>query len=134
MTIFDLLPYEVQEKYVLKSQHEYQIAQLNATIQTLKNSQQVVEKIVEVEKVVVKESHHQSEQVLTESQAPKPEKSKIYQTYTCKTLSSSSEYINKECEKDLKAFLDKNKEAKRFEVIGLIDREEFHLVEKLEDV
>jgi len=57
-----------------------------------------------------------------------------YNTYTCKTLDSGSISISKQCRNNLNTFLNKNKIAKKFEVIGLVDNKEFTLIKALEDV
>ena len=146
---FDALPIDIQDKYVLKSLYDYKVNQLETkNINTLKKLEEVVvkkepevvEKIIETQNnthtrmdtsvTVIPDEQNTQKQTLS-SVVMKDYKS---ETYTCKTLKSSSEYITKKCKKELIELLDNNKDAKRFEVIGLIDNQEFSLIEKLEDV
>ncbi len=147
---FDILPLYIQDKYVLKSLYDYKVNDLetkNLTIlkkleeAIVKKEPLVIEKIIAAEKAthtrmdtsieLIPKEQNIGSQTVAESTTSDSTKTK---TYTCKTLNSSSEYITKYCKKQLIKFLDENKDAKRFEVIGLIDKQEFKLVEKLEDV
>jgi hypothetical protein len=146
---FDNLPSYIQDKYVLKSLYDYKINQLETkNLATLKNLEEAVVKKEPkvVEKIIATENKThtrmdtsielipENQKIDTKIVLKSMEKNAKSETYTCKTLQSSSEYITKDCQKELLKFLDKNKDAKRFEVIGLIDNQEFKLVEKLEDV
>jgi hypothetical protein len=146
---FDSLPLYIQDKYVLKSLYDHKINELETKrMRTLKKIEEavvkkesdVLGKIIEAEEVthtrmdtniglIPKEQNIDSKRV-----SQTLINNKKTQTYTCKTLKSSSEYITKECRKTLEKFLDENKDAKRFEVIGLIDNQEFVLIDNLEDV
>jgi len=137
---FDTLSQNIQNKYVLKSLYDYKVNQLET------QNLNVLKKPAVVKRIVKKDNNRDSKMDTTLFATPVnkniheqkiqsvPIKTHKSQTYTCTTLSSSSEYITKICKKELLNFLDKNKDAKRFEVIGLIDYQEFKLIEKLEDV
>jgi len=148
-TTFDMLPQEIQNKYVLKSLYDFKINQLEAknrnTIRNLeetlaKKESKTEEKSIENENIADTNIQTNSpllpkEQTI-EKQIVSNDILKMHtsKTYTCKTLRNSSEYITQKCKKELIEFLDKNKDAKRFEVIGVIDNQEFKLLKKLEDV
>lgn len=146
---FDMLPVYIQNKYVLKSLYDYKVNQLETknfkTLKTLeeavvKKEPKVIEKIIETENnthtrmdistALIPDEQNIDNQIVPNTMV----KNRQTETYTCKTLQSSSEYITQKCKKELINFLEKNKDAKRFEVIGLIDNQEFKLIEKLEDV
>jgi len=146
---FDILPIYIQNKYVLKSLYDYKVKELDtrnlSTVKKLeeviaKNEREVAEKIIENKDDIDTKIDTNVTLIPEKQKIQKPTvsnvimKSHISKTYTCKTLRSSSEYITKKCKKELLEFLDTNKDAKRFEVIGLIDQQEFRLIEKLEDV
>lgn len=146
---FDTLPLYIQDKYVLKSLYDYKVNQLETqNLSTLKKLEEAVVKKEPkvVEKIIATQNNTHTRMDTSIALIPEDQKvddiatsdtmgkaGKTY-TYTCKTLKSSSEYITKECKKALLEFLNNNKDAKRFEVIGLIDKQEFKLIEKLEDV
>lgn len=145
---FDALPLYIQNKYVLKSLYDYKVRQLEAkNLNTLKKPEKVVVKKEPkvVEKIIKNKKNNvgmdASVRLIQKEQNSKkkivssvPMKLHATKTYTCDTLKRSSEYITKKCKKELVHFLDNNKDAKRFEVIGLIDKQEFTLIEKLKDV
>ena len=56
-----------------------------------------------------------------------------YKTYTCKDMLKSDFYISKNCNKMIHKFLDKNKNSKMFEVIGVVGSDEFKLSNKISD-
>jgi len=144
--VFDNLPTYIQDEYVLKSQYDYKINEYESEIANFTNkvkdtntTPKVVEKIIEVEKVVeVPKVDVRNTATPSHTQGVEEQKTieakEHFETYTCKTLKSGSEYISLKCKNDLKKFIEKHKDAKRFEVIGLVDKQEFKLIEKLEDV
>ncbi len=146
--VFDNLPTYIQNEYVLKSQYDYKVNEYEAEISNFTNkvkledtitTPKVVEKIIEVEKVVeVPKVDAINTAIPSRTQGVEAQKTieakEHFETYTCKTLKSGSEYITLKCKNDLKNFIEKHKDAKRFEVIGLVDKQEFKLIEKLEDV
>lgn len=122
--IFEDLDAKSQKEYVLKKLCDKKINQPVSVPNVKKEIVQpiVVEKVIEVEKIVKVKL--------------KPElldKTK-YKTYTCTSLESGSIYILQKCQDDLDSFLENNKDAKIYEVIGLVDNAEFRLIKKLEDV
>lgn len=146
---FDTLPIYIQNKYVLKSLYDYKVKELDtrnlSTVKKLeeviaKNKEEVVKKIIENKddidtKIDTKVTLIPKKQKIQEPTVSNIiSKSHTSKTYTCKTLRSSSEYITKRCKNELNRFLDSNKDATRFEVIGLIDNKEFLLIKKLQDV
>jgi len=142
---FDMLPIYIQDKYILKSLYDYKINELETkNLSSLKKLQEsIVKKDPNIMKKIIATENtthtrmDTSVVLIPEEQNidnNKIKTNKKTQTYTCKTLRSSSEYITEKCKKELINFLNKNKDAKRFEMIGLIDNQEFKLIEKLEDV
>lgn len=110
--------------------HEIEVPKVvEKKVEVPKIVEKIVEKKVEVPKIIEKK-------VEVEKIVEVPvviDKTKFI-TYTCKTLESGTKYISKKCKKDLISFLHKNKNAKLYEVIGMVDSSEFRLVKQLEDV
>jgi len=105
--------------------------------------EKIVEKIVKVEKIVEVEKIKEVEKIVTvpmnvedEVQIVKEfKKSNLtFNTYTCKNMESGGINISQKCKKELYAFLDKNKNSKLYEVIGMVDNKDFKLINKLKDV
>jgi len=58
-----------------------------------------------------------------------------FKTYTCKSFQKGSINVPASCKKALYKFLDRyKKDAKEFELIGMVDETEFKLIQSLEDV
>jgi len=158
---FDMLPSHERSRYVEYFEHSNQVTSLNKELKQLQNNKNSfstanpvvvekiieVEKIVEVEKVIEKivevETIKEVEKIVTvpinlqdEVQIVKEfKKSNLtFNTYTCKTMDSGGINISQKCKKDLKQFLDKNKNSKMFEVIGMVDNKDFKLINTLKDV
>jgi len=138
--------------------HLRQIDTLNNKIKDLKtnnksvvkNKPTTIEKIVEVEKIIkvkedckaqIKQKVGKLEQLVRLQQkailsirsgTSSIDKTK-YKTYTCKDMLKGSFYIPKSCTKMLYKFLDKNKDAKMFEVIGVVDASEFKVLTKIKE-
>lgn len=158
---FNKLPASEKSRYIDFYEHNNQIAALNKQIQQLKKDKQsttppkVIEKIVEVEKIVkvpvekiveiekvvekivevekiVKVAVPISNEIMIEKKVKKSNLS--FNTYTCKDLGSGSVKISKKCKKELYSFLDKNKKSDAFEVIGMVDNQDFKLINTLKDV
>lgn len=171
---FDMLPSYVQNDYISKLRYENKIDDMEDRISQLKSINDVqqnsgrsivvdklheieVEKVVEVEKIVVEKEILEVEKVVEKivevEKVVEVEKiievekvvEKIveipvsidktkYKTFTCKTLKNGTVYVSKQCKKNLISFLKKNNDAKMYEVIGMVDSAEFRLIKKLEDV
>ncbi|MGB5868281.1 MAG: hypothetical protein WBG69_10455 [Arcobacteraceae bacterium] len=161
---FDMLPAHIKSQYVEFYEHTQQVNTLNDQIRNLSKNRaiqttepKVIEKIVEVEKIVkvpvekivekiVKvpvEKIVEVEKVIAipvEVQSEFKEEnsldtnSKAFNTYTCKNMGEGSIKITTQCIKALHRFLDDNKDAKKFEVIGMVDDKDFKLINTLKDV
>ena len=59
---------------------------------------------------------------------------KSFNTYTCKNMISGKVKIPENCKKDLYKFLDANKKSDLFDVIGMVDKKDFDLINTLRDV
>lgn len=149
------LEYEESQKYILRDEHDTEIEKLNERITQLNSADQFreslakptvieqptfmeksvkVEQIVEVEKKVEVEKVVEVEKIVEVIKEIPPINRTKYQTYTCKSMKNSGVYIPKECKKELKRFILKNKDAREFEIIGMVDNKEFKLIKTLEDV
>jgi len=137
---FDDLPSFIKDDYVLKSTHNEKLSELNSDItrlNSIKNDSntdmrvepKIIEKIVEVEKVIEVKVNEKGE-VLPSLPIDK----KNFKTYTCKSFKTGSIKVPQNCKRALYSFLNTNKDAKMFEVIGLTDKQEFRLIRNLEDV
>lgn len=156
---FDMLPSYEKSQYIEYLIHNNKIADLNKQLQYLQNNKNtlstskpvVVEKIIEVEKIVeiekiikvpvekiveVKKIVNVRNNIEKEVEIIKEFKKSnmTFNTYTCKTMDSGTVNISKKCRNDLNKFLDKNKDSKMFEVIGMVDNKDFKLINKLKDV
>ena len=144
---FRMLPSHEKSRYIEFYEHNNKIMGLNKQIQYLQNNNAnnpepvIVEKIVEVErivkvpvgKIIEVEKVVNLEDELTIVKDIK--KSNLtFTTYTCKTMDSGSIKISKKCSKELYKFLNKNRDSKIFEVIGMVDNKDFKLINKLKDV
>ena len=123
------LPYDIQEQYIQKYSATLQINTLKDKVNKLKNKKcepKIITKIVEkpVEKIVTK---------IVE----KPILAKIdrtnYKVYRCNKMENIV-YPSKSCLKTLKKFVDTNKDAKLFEVIGVYDTQGFETLDNLKNV
>ena len=156
--VFNMLSAKEQNKYMYIDAHLRQIDTLNNKIKDLKtnnksvvkNKPTTIEKIVEVEKIIkvkedckaqIKQKVGKLEQLVRLQQkailsirsgTSSIDKTK-YKTYTCKDMLKGSFYIPKSCTKMLYKFLDKNKDAKMFEVIGVVDASEFKVLTKIKE-
>lgn len=147
---FDMLPAHLQSQYVEFYDHNQQITDLTEKIQNLESTSQtfkepkIIEKIIEVERIVKVpvEKIVEVEKIITipiEIPSTVEDESilkntKQFNTFTCKTMPEGSVKISKSCIKNLQNFLDKNKEAKKFEVIGMVDKKDFKFINTLKDV
>ena len=155
---FDMLPPYIKDKYIEYYDYSEKINELNHKLAIMKNKAndvsepKIIEKIVEVpvEKIVevpvekiVKvpvEKIVEVAKIMTVPITVQPDNDNInlketkYNTFTCKDLEEGSIVITKSCVKQLQNFLDENKDAKKFEVIGMVDNTEFKFINKLKDV
>ncbi len=109
------LPSDIQENYILKSTHIQELHKI-------KKEKELLEK--DLEDIIDNTIH--SNAVTDHLQ---------FKTYTCKSFQKGSIAVPRSCEKSLYKFLDTYKhKAKKFEIIGMVDRSEFKLIQKVEDV
>jgi hypothetical protein len=138
---FDELPVNIQEKYIPKSdmlslQEQLQDAkeQIKQLKKKLDQKQDMTSSLTPTDKKM------DTKQAIKERVIEKIVKvsdsidKTNYKTYTCKTFDPAGISIPKACKKSLFTFLDTNKNAKLFEIIGLVDDKEFRLIKNLEDV
>jgi hypothetical protein len=151
---FDMLPEYIKGKYINFYEHNSKINELNYKLQSMERNTgksvepKIIEKIVEVEKIVKVpvEKIVEVERIMAvpiEVQAEENEEneensisltSKSFDTFTCKNLEEGSIKITPSCLKRLHNFLDDNKNAKKYEVIGMVDNTDFKFITKLKDV
>lgn len=141
---FDILPSYVKSKYIEVYEHAEQVNELKNEIReiSLINAvPKVVEKIVEVEKIVKVpvEKIVEVEKIVTVTAPIQKENNSLsnsssFNTYTCKSMDEGSIKISSSCIKNLHNFLDNNKNAKKFEVIGMVDNKDFKFIATLKDV
>jgi hypothetical protein len=142
---FDILPSYVQDEYIKKYIHTTQVDSLNSQIRDLKNNgnknipcePKIIEKIVEVEKVVeIEKIINQSSSISKDENENKTyntiNKSK-YDSFKCYDMDSGGIYPSVNSVKKLNKFLDKNNDARLFEVIGVINKAEFLVLDKLKN-
>jgi len=151
---FEMLPSYVQDNYIEKYKYNSQVDNLQNQISQLKDrpapvcEPEIVEKIVTkvqkcepkvVEKIVTKIEKSKPkiiEKVVTKvvkvEVVKKIDKTK-YNTYRCFDMDNSGINPSKSCIDKLHKFLDKNKDAKLFEVIGIVDNSEFSVLKKAKD-
>lgn len=150
---FDMLPDYVQGRYVDFYQHNTKINQLTQKIKMLESKinnsvepkivekiikvpvekivKVPVEKIVEVERIMAVPISVQAE---NDEESMSSSSAKSYDTFTCKNLEEGSIKITSSCIKELHNFIDENKNAKKYEVIGMVDNTDFKFINKLKDV
>lgn len=141
--VFENLPPSIQDRYIAKSVHiaeiervESQKEQLAQEITELANDdrkKELLQKTALMQKDL-------DEQIIDDTKQRTMENTSItdrtkFKTYTCKSFVKGSIVTPSSCKKELYQFLDKHKEkAKEFEVIGMVDKTEFKLIQNLEDV
>lgn len=112
---FESLPNYIQDEYVEKyncnQQEKIKIVEVEKVVTEIKNVE--VEK--EVQTIV-------SDDIFTKSN---------YKVAKCYDMSSGAAWLSKKCKKDIASFLEKNTDAKYFEVIGVVSKEDFFLLDKL---
>lgn len=149
---FSMLPSYEKSRYIEYFEYDKKITELNKQLQYAQNNKNsanpsVVEKIVKVDKIVEKiveiEKIVEVEKIINVPMDMRDEfaivkeikKSNLtFNTYTCKTMDSGGIRISKKCKKALYKFLDKNKNSKIYEVIGIVDNKDFKLINTLKDV
>jgi len=143
---FYMLPSHIKSQYVEFYDHNEQVDTLKQKIQNLqtqlKEDTKIIEKVIEVpvEKVVEKIVEVEKMIAIPIEIEVKEKPTNIFNnanqfnTYTCKNMEEGSIEISQKCIKELHSFLDKNKEAKKFEVIGMVDNQDFKLINTLKDV
>ena len=112
---FYILPSYIQDRYIEKYIYTSKVDNLNSQIQDLKSKEnQQCEQIV-VEKEIIKYKHDFKE----------------IDSYSCYSMIDGGLAVSKNCIKKLHSFLDMNKEAKMFRIIGVVDKTEFALITKI---
>lgn len=134
---FNDLPNYLQSDYILKNEHNQKVSQLNQQINhlssqtkssyTSSNTTETLEKVVEVEKIVEVEKP-----VTIVKDTSNIDKTK-YESFGCYEMVSGDFYSSKNCIDKLHDFLDRNKGARLFEVIGVYNNEEFDVVKTITD-
>eukprot|EP01156_Anaeramoeba_ignava_P011308 Anaeramoba_ignava/a482697_59.p3 GENE.a482697_59~~a482697_59.p3 ORF type:complete len:258 (+),score=7.87 a482697_59:2664-3437(+) len=134
---FQDLPAYLQSDYISKFEHNQQLSRLNQQISELGSKNKAgersyssvndVEKVIEVEKIVEVEKP-----VTIVKTIENIDKTK-YKSYGCYEMVSGDYYSSQNCIDKLHDFLDKNKDAKLFEVIGVYNSEEFDVAKKIGD-
>ena len=148
---FESLPYEIRERYINVGEHERKLNTLERDMdrkllslqQDLKlcnedkeKAEKVVakidEKIAEVTKM--QENITEIEDMVNGKKDNSLDRSKFI-TFRCYNMENGGYYPSKQCLKRLNLFLDKNKDdTKMFEVIGVVNNQDFKLLERLKDV
>lgn len=138
---FKDLPLYVQEEYVSKSDmlklkeelqdSKEQIKQLKEKVD---QKQDMINSFVPTDKKVDTKQEIKERVIEKIVKVPDSIDKTNYKTYTCKTFDPAGIVIPDSCKKTLFNFLDENKNAKLFEIIGLVDDKEFRLIKNLEDV
>lgn len=151
---FSMLSSYEKSRYIEIYTHNNQIENLKQEIRGLQNNTQIsspkivekivevpvekiVEKIVEVEKIIQIEKTVQEVkdiQNTTKIVNEIKESNLTFDTYTCKTMKSGGIKISQKCKKELQMFLEKNKNSKMYEVIGMVNNQDFKFIKKLKDV
>ena len=154
---FTMLSSYEKSRYVELYKHNNELENLKQEIQSLRdnnvqnNSLKIVEKIVEVEKVVkvpvekivevekivpVDKTSNVPMNIQDEVKIIKEiKKSNLtFNTYTCKSMDAGGINISKKCRNELYKFLEENKTSKVFEVIGMVDDKDFKFINRLKDV
>lgn len=144
---FEDLPPSVQDKYISKSTYLTELSQIESEKEQLaRELQEIVDDTKQqallkktavmqkdLDKQIIDETNQNINQN-TMTNTPLTDRTK-FKTYTCKSFEKGSIVTPSSCKKGLYQFLDKHKEkAKEFEVIGMVDKTEFKLIQNLEDV
>ncbi|MEA3352433.1 MAG: hypothetical protein U9Q33_01255 [Campylobacterota bacterium] len=131
---FDLLPSYEQDRYIEKRIYDNKLYELNSKLaNSLKSVEpKIIEKIVEVEKVVEVEKIVEIEKPTAAPQQfdTKKDPLKLKDIYQCYTMVGDI-YPSEECVDKLNLFLDKNKDAYKYEVIGVINKDSFPVLDKV---
>ena len=132
---FQDLPAYLQSDYISKFEHNQQLSRLNQQISELGSKNKAgekisstpddVEKVIEVEKIVEVEKPVTIVKTIGDIDKTK------YKSYGCYEMVSGDYYPSENCINKLHDFLDKNKDAKLFEVIGIYNNEEFDAAKKI---
>ncbi|MCK5111592.1 MAG: hypothetical protein KAQ94_08735 [Arcobacteraceae bacterium] len=135
---FTSLPSYIQDEYIKKYTFTSKINILNEEIKQLKKKNEVSthtnENENEVESIVkiAKEVEPEVEAIIEIAKEVDivVDKTK-YKSYMCTDMANGTIYPSTNCVKLLNEFLDTNKDAKIFEVIGMVDTKEFKILNKL---
>jgi ribosomal protein L17 len=124
---FESLPSYIKDEYIEKHRcntntetKTVEVEKIVTETKTVEIEKEVaVEKIVEVEKVV--------EKLVSEDIFAKEN----YKVAKCYDMSSGTPWLSKKCKSSIEKFLEVNKDAKYFEVIGVVSNDDFVLLNKL---
>lgn len=137
---FDDLPLYIQEQYVPKSDMLSLQEQLQDSKEQIKQLKGQLDQKQDMRSPLVPNNKLDAKQEVREKviekivKVPDTIDKTNYKTYTCKSFDPAGISIPDSCKKSLFTFLDTNKNAKLFEIIGLVDDREFRLIKNLEDV
>jgi ribosomal protein L17 len=124
---FDSLPSYIKAEYIEKYRcnttptvQRVEVEKLVTETKTIEVEKEIeVKKVVEVEKVV--------EKLVSEDVFSKEN----YKVAKCYDMASGTSWLSKACKKNIEKFLWVNKDAKYFEVIGVVSSDDFLILNKL---
>ena len=156
---FHILPKHMQDKYIEKTIYTSQLKEANSKIQKAKLENQKANSEIQkanletqkenlkiqkleleiqkfeskIEKFKLKlEENKQRELKFLEKEAKREKRNyKEIDSYSCYSMIDGGLSVSKECGEKLNLFLDMNKDAKMFKVIGVIDETEFALITRI---
>lgn len=140
---FESLPPSVQQAYISRDDHFIELDKLEQEKEALAGELEGIISDSKQQKFLKKTARMQKdsdEELTLESVKTGVEKATAtdrsnFKTYTCKEFEKGSIAVPRSCKKALYGFIDKYKtQAKEFEIIGMVDKTEFKLIQNLEDV
>jgi len=140
---FEDLPPSVQQGFISRDEHFIELAKIEEEKTLLSRELQESKQDPKQQAFLKKTAKMQKdldEQLIQDNgdnipKVNKPSDRLKFKTYTCKSFEKGSITVPKSCKKELYSFIDKYKlKAKEFEVIGMVDKTEFKLIQNLEDV
>jgi hypothetical protein len=134
---FQDLPAYLQSDYISKSEHNQKLLESKQNYAKLETEEKIsniktsdntdIANVIEVEKIVEVEKPVTVIRNISDIDKTK------YKSFGCYEMVSGDYYASKNCINELHSFLDKNKDAKLFEVIGVYNNEEFDVAKKIGD-
>lgn len=140
---FKSLPPSIQQGYISREQHFLELDKIEKEKEVLAKEleeiisntkqQEFLKKTAKMQKDLDAQLIQENNEFIT--QKSKRDEQSNFKTYTCKSFQKGSINVPNSCKKALYKFIDKYKtQAKGFEVIGMVDKTEFKLIQNLEDV